>query len=212
MTEKVGRKISFGSGDADFTGELTSATPFLNVMVNLPGEAIEIKTQLVGSYNFENIMAAACIGNHFKVEPRRITDALSGYRPQNNRSQMIEKNSLKIVMDAYNANPSSMKASIESFVAVFNSSRSIILGDMLELGANAIEEHVAVLDKISKYPFEQVLLVGPLFSAATKNYPFKAFFNTQELTDYLKSNPITNGAVLIKGSRGIQLEKVLEFL
>ena len=115
-------------------------------------------------------------------------------------------------MDAYNANPTSMKASIESFVSVFQPPRFLILGDMLELGDQAMDEHSTILNQTKKYHFEAVFLVGPLFKEAAQNYSYNTFSDSEELCRFLTHNPIQKGAVLVKGSRGIHLEKVLEVL
>jgi UDP-N-acetylmuramoyl-tripeptide--D-alanyl-D-alanine ligase len=115
-------------------------------------------------------------------------------------------------MDAYNANPTSMQASIDSFVSSFSNPRYLILGDMLELGGEELNDHVSILEKTKKHSFSEVLLVGNAFTRAAKNYSFKSFATTKNLCQYLAENPIKKGAVLIKGSRGIQLEKVLDML
>jgi UDP-N-acetylmuramoyl-tripeptide--D-alanyl-D-alanine ligase len=205
-------KVSYGIHDAWLNGEPHPVPPFIHAFVYFPEGKSEIKTHLTGSYNFENIMAAACIGNYFKVEPDQIIKAIEDYRPQNNRSQLIEQNDLKIIMDAYNANPTSMKASIESFATVFSSPRHLILGDMLELGEQSVNEHIQVLQKIQEYHFEAVFLVGPIFIEAAANFPYRVFRQVDDLVLYLKTHPIQKGAVLVKGSRGIKLEKIVEFL
>ena len=115
-------------------------------------------------------------------------------------------------MDAYNANPTSMQVSIESFVSAFSAPRYLILGDMLELGEQSLSEHKLILEQTKKHHFEAVFLVGPVFKEAAQNFHFISFQNSDELCSYLVSNPLKEGAVLIKGSRGIQLEKVLDFL
>jgi UDP-N-acetylmuramoyl-tripeptide--D-alanyl-D-alanine ligase len=206
------KKVSFGETGADISGKLALSSPFMGIKVYLPEEELEIATQLTGNYNFENVMAAICIGHYFKVPAINIGKAIQNYRPENNRSQLIEKNGMKIVMDAYNANPTSMKASINSFMSLFPDNRYLILGDMLELGTYSREEHYSVLQKIAVNSFEAVFLVGPVFAKVSKDFPFVSFYNTDELISYLAKKPINSGAVLIKGSRGIQLEKVLEIL
>lgn len=215
LTELIGNysnTVSFGRADADLTGMPVSSSPYLHTKVNFPEGILYIKTYLTGQYNFENLMAAACIGNFFKVDLLKIQEALINYRPKNNRSQLIEKNGLQIIMDAYNANPTSMQASIESFVATFSNPRFLILGDMLELGEHSLKEHISILLQTKKHHFEAVFLVGPVFKEAAQDFHFITFLNSAALCSYLVSNPITEGAVLIKGSRGIQLEKVLDFL
>jgi UDP-N-acetylmuramoyl-tripeptide--D-alanyl-D-alanine ligase len=205
-------KVSYGINDAWLKGEPHLVPPYIHAFIYFPEEKSEVKTHLTGSYNFENIMAAACIGKYFNVESAQITKALEGYIPQNNRSQLIERNGLKIIMDAYNANPTSMKASIESFATVFTETNHLILGDMLELGEQSVDEHIQVLQKIQEYHFEAVFLVGPIFRQAAANFPFQVFEHIDELAVYLKAHPIIEGAVLVKGSRGIKLEKIVEFL
>jgi UDP-N-acetylmuramoyl-tripeptide--D-alanyl-D-alanine ligase len=204
--------ISFGQKDAVFTGKPVLSPPYIHARVNFPQGALDLNTRLTGHYNFENIMAAACIGNFFNVDSQKIRDAINNYQPQNNRSQLIEKNGIKIIMDAYNANPTSMQASIESFVSTFQSPRFLILGDMLELGAHAFREHGFILEQTKKHPFEAVFLVGPVFKDAAQNYPYFTFDSSDELCGYLEKNPIRGGSVLVKGSRGILLEKVLDIL
>ncbi len=212
LASKVDNTVSFGENDADFTGKLLKSAPFICARINFADKEREVKTNLIGSYNFENLLAAACIGNYFKVDADASESALSNYKPQNNRSQMIEKDNLKIVMDAYNANPTSMKASINSFISTFPSSRILILGDMLELGEKSTEEHSSIIEIISKYDFDEVFLVGPVFKSVAKKDSWKAFLDYTELIGFLKHHSFNEGAVLIKGSRGIQLEKVLEYL
>lgn len=205
-------KVSFGKSGADFTGQPVNSPPYLHIKVNFPKGVLYLNTQLTGNYNFENVMAAACIGNYFQVNPLKIQEAIRNYQPQNNRSQLLEKNGLKIIMDAYNANPTSMQASIESFVTMFPSPRFLVLGDMLELGHQSDEEHVSILEQTKKHPFDVVFLVGPIFTKAAQNFPYLTFPDTGELCRYLTQNPIETGAILVKGSRGIQLERVLEIL
>ncbi len=206
------RTVSFGKTSADFTGEPVSSPPYLHAKLNFPKEAIYLNTQLTGHYNFENLMAAACIGNYFQVEPLKIQSAIKNYRPKNNRSQLIEKSGLQIIMDAYNANPTSMQASIESFVSGFQQPRFLIMGDMLELGNQALKEHISILEQTKKHPFEAVFLVGPVFKKAAQSSSYFTFPDVSALCNYFAQNPVKKGSVLIKGSRGIHLEKVLDFL
>ena len=212
ITELISDKISFGKTGADLNGEPVQSPPFIHIKVHFPKGILYLNSKLTGNYNFENIMAAACIGNYFKVDPLSIQKAVKNYQPQNNRSQLIEKNGLKIIMDAYNANPTSMLASIQSFNASFPNPRFLILGDMLELGDEALFEHAEILAEIKKHSFSEVFLVGSVFTDAAKNLSFNTFNNSEELCQYLVKNPLKEGAILIKGSRGIQLEKVLQYL
>lgn len=213
LTEKLTHKVSFGETDAVLTGEPVHSPPYVHVKANFPKGMLYLNTNLTGSYNVENILAAACIGNHFGVDPLKIQKALNEYHPSNNRSQLINKGDLKIIMDAYNANPTSMQASITSFLNGFANEKTIlILGDMLELGDYSFSEHSQLLHEIEKKSVDRVYLVGPVFSEAAKNFPFYSFRDVQSLCEYFQQNPLKSGVVLIKGSRGIQLDKILDCL
>lgn len=204
--------ITFGNGDADFVGELLNSPPFVNIKSNFKKGVLYLNTNLIGNYNFENILAAACIGNYFGVDPIKIQKALKEYFPNNNRSQLIKKNKLRIIMDAYNANPTSMQASIKSFLTTYKSSSYLILGDMLELGEFSKKEHNSILELLKELNPTEIYLVGSEFSEVAVKYNFKTFANVILLNKHIENNPIKNGNILIKGSRGIQLEKVLDYL
>jgi len=209
LARGLNKKISYGTTDADFTGELLKSPPFLNLKANFRKGVLYINTHLMGDYNFENVMAAACIGNYFGVDPLEIQQALNNYHPVNNRSQLVEKNGLKITMDAYNANPTSMQASIKSFLSKVSGNSLLILGDMLELGEFSRDEHIAILELLQNYPGTQVLVVGKHFAEIAHNFNCRSFENVNQLCHYLQKNKISAGEILIKGSRGIQLEKAL---
>jgi UDP-N-acetylmuramoyl-tripeptide--D-alanyl-D-alanine ligase len=209
LTLDIHNKISYGHENASFTGELLSSPPFVHLKANFKKGVLYLNTNLTGDYNFENVMAAACIGNYFDVDPIEIQYAIKGYYPQNNRSQLITKNGLKIIMDAYNANPTSMQASINSFMSNVSNSSCLILGDMLELGDYSRQEHSAILEMLRNYPSTKVYTVGKNFFEIADNFNCQSFLNVELLCDFLQKSPITEGNVLIKGSRGIQLEKVL---
>ena len=206
------KKISFGSKNCDFTGELINSSPFAHVKANFPKGVLYLNSSLIGDFNYENIMAAACIGNYFGVDPLKIQQAIKNYQPSNIRSQLIDKNGIKIIIDTYNANPTSMKASITSFLNSGNphAHSFLILGDMLELGMYSNDEHTSILQLINNIPKENIFLVGKIFSETAGNSGWNTFENTEHLCGYLNKNPIKNGYVLIKGSRGIQLEKTLD--
>lgn len=205
-------KITFGHKNANLTGESLISPPFANVKVNFVKGVLYINTSLIGDYNFENILAAACIGNYFEIDPLKIQKALKDYQPENNRSQLINKGGLNIIMDAYNANPTSMQASIKSFLTNNKKNNYLILGDMLELGNYSNKEHSLILELLNLLNPKDVFLVGSNFKIANQNYNFKIFPKVSNLNLFLEKNPIKNGNILIKGSRGIQLEKVLEYL
>jgi UDP-N-acetylmuramoyl-tripeptide--D-alanyl-D-alanine ligase len=205
-------KITFGTNNADFTGEPVQSPPFVHIKTNFKKGILFLNSNLIGDYNFENILAAACIGNHFKVDPLQIQKAIKKYQPKNNRSQLIKKGDLRIIMDAYNANPTSMQVSIKSFVENNEGKKYLILGDMLELGGYSIKEHKNILELISSLKIDDAFLVGQEFFETGQQFRFKTFRTVADLKLYLEKNRIKNGNLLIKGSRGIQLEKVLDSL
>ncbi|WP_299125601.1 UDP-N-acetylmuramoyl-tripeptide--D-alanyl-D-alanine ligase [uncultured Tenacibaculum sp.] len=179
------------------------ANPFVSVGFN--NEVIHSK--LIGSYNFANISAAITIGNYFKVPKEEIKKAIESYIPSNNRSEIIETEKNKIILDAYNANPTSMKAALDSFILYKSNHKTIILGDMFELGEFSELEHQKIVDFVSKANFDSVLLVGNNFFQAETNY--QKFKTLDELKKYLQDAPIKGSSILIKGSRGIALENIL---
>ncbi len=181
------------------------ANPFVNLIFNDE----KIHSKLIGSYNYANISAAITIGNYFKVSEKEIKKAIENYIPSNNRSEIIETKFNKIILDAYNANPTSMKAALDSFISYKSNHKTIVLGDMFELGEFSGVEHQKIVDFVSKAKFANVLLVGKnFFETKTNNLKFKTL---EELKEYLTEKPIKDSTILIKGSRGITLEKILPF-
>jgi UDP-N-acetylmuramoyl-tripeptide--D-alanyl-D-alanine ligase len=172
---------------------------------------IPVKTKLVGSYNFDNALAAICVGKYFGVNNQQIAEALMAYEPTNSRSQSVLTGKNRVILDAYNANPSSMKAAIENFVFVKAPKRMVILGDMLELGTESQLEHKNILGLIEGYNFDEVLLIGPEF-ASCASAKFRCFNTSDEALTWLKQIKPEGYAVLVKGSRGIRTEKVMEAL
>ncbi len=187
--------------------------PFVKVQwkFNSQNEINTVQTQLIGSYNCENILAAISVGTYFNVPNEQIKKAIEKYIPSNHRSQLIKTKTNTIIMDAYNANPTSMQLSIENFNALQLKNKVLIIGDMLELGNYEEEEHKNILNIIKQYHFEKVFLVGTVFFRLSKNDFFK-FRDVDKLKEYLTSNPIKNSSILLKGSHGIHLEKLLEVL
>ena len=171
-----------------------------------------IKTHLVGSYNFENVAAAIGVGEYFKVGENDIIEALEQYTPTNSRSQVIETQKNKILMDAYNANPTSMRAALINFANIREEQHLLILGDMRELGSASEEEHRNILALMKELGFKEALLVGQNFCAYNDNPNWKTFGKVEDLCQHLESHPIEGKHILVKGSRGIQLEKVLPLM
>lgn len=196
------------------SGEITRWDPFLQVSLQIDDDTITIDTHLVGDYNLDNVLAAAVAGIFFGVDSQVIKDGISSYVPANNRSQMVKGASNTIIMDAYNANPSSMQASIRNFLHLSPEGlqKVMILGDMLELGAYADAEHQAIVDETSHQKGIQVYLVGAHFMEVTASMECHQFPDVQSLKEYLSQQPIRNAQVLLKGSRGIHLEELMETL
>ena len=206
-------KIYYGTKPGVFVwGEIVeNATPFLNLKWFADEKEHQVATQLIGGYNFENVLAAATIGTYFKIEGEKICQALADYIPQNNRSQLKKTAKNCLIIDAYNANPTSMLASLENFSKMKISSKAVILGDMKELGKDSIVEHQKIIDFIDKNHFDKIFLCGETFSGLSENkYPF--FIDVNELIENLKKENLQGYYILIKGSRSIQLEKVIDSL
>ena len=188
-------------------GKITDCSPFLEMECVSNAEKFSIKTQLIGSYNAENVLAAIAIGHFFGMSDQQIKAGLEKYTPTNNRSQLTLTERNELVVDTYNANPTSMQAAILNFAQMHVAAKTLILGDMLELGEHSDAEHQNVIDLLQQYKFESVLLVGKYF-LKTKNR-FISFETVEDLILWLDIHPIENQIVLIKGSRGIKLEKAL---
>ncbi len=193
------------------TGEIESCSPFLNMQCTTnKADNFSIKTKLIGTYNAENILAAVTIGNFFGIDDTAIKAGLEQYTPQNNRSQLTVTERNKLVVDAYNANPTSMRAAVNNFGLMQVENKMLILGDMLELGEQANLEHQAIVDLLESYQLKNVILVGNIF-AQTKN-DYICFSSVDDLMHHIEKQIIVDNYILIKGSRGIKLEKVISLL
>ena len=202
------KKIGFSTTDPDyFQIEDLGATPYVTLRV----EGVTIQTQLSGAYNFPNCAIAVLAGKYFDVPLSDIKEALEGYVPENNRSQLIQKNDLEIILDAYNANPSSMEVALRHLAGLKNGGKIAILGDMFELGQDSEKEHQAIADLSASLGIETLYLVGEAFSGIrTEAKQFRTF---EDLADSLKTHPVNGPAtLLIKASRGMALERVLDYL
>jgi len=190
--------------------ENIDSDPFLK----LKWENSIIKTNLIGSYNFYNVLAAITIANYFKIEKKKIISAIEKYFPQNNRSQFIKTNNNTLIVDAYNANPSSMLLAIKNFADIKVTSKVLIVGDMFELGNKSVKEHSKIINLINNYNFDKVIFVGYDFYELSKgtNKKYLFFKTTNELIEYLKNKILNNKYILLKASRGIMLEKTLKYL
>ncbi len=207
--------VSFGSGKEHFvSGTMPGSRDRLEmeVRVQKSGQVFNLETQLAGDYNFENVLAAVCTGTWFGISPVEIKKAVEGYVPGNNRSQIVETSSNTLLLDAYNANPDSMKAAIINFNDMPGKNKSVILGDMLELGEYAAGEHNKIIELLQVKGFRQVLLVGDMFCKSSAPAGYLRFRNVDRLINWLKHNPLSDQFILLKGSRGIQLEKCINKL
>ncbi|WP_461641794.1 UDP-N-acetylmuramoyl-tripeptide--D-alanyl-D-alanine ligase [Labilibaculum euxinus] len=205
--------ISYGNSENAFSkAKFLQAEPYLVLEIRSAIGKLYIKTKLIGAYNFENALAAVTIGRYFKIDEIEIKEALEKYVPSNNRSQLKKTEKNILFLDAYNANPTSMKAAIENFAGMSRKNKVIILGDMLELGSDARKEHLDLLQLIQDRQLKSVFLVGDIFTEVNSNEQFKTFKNTSELIKELDKTELLNQYILIKGSRGIRLEQVIEKL
>jgi UDP-N-acetylmuramoyl-tripeptide--D-alanyl-D-alanine ligase len=199
--------VSYGKDDsADYKAAILSSNPYLSIKWN----GMEINTNLVGDYNFENVMAAITVGYYFNIEQELIIKALENYSPTNNRSQFIKTEKNEVVMDAYNANPVSMSNSVRNFRNISDENHLLILGDMKELGDESLNEHQEILNLVKELGFNNVILVGSEFNKI--NSGFISFLNVEELISHINNNEIRGKKILIKGSHSIHLEKIINLL
>lgn len=185
------------------SGELISCSPFLSFRWTARGISHEVATHLIGSYNLDNMLAAVAIGRYFGVPDEDISDALASYLPHNNRSQLKETADNKLIVDAYNANPTSMMAALKNFRLIEAPHKMVILGDMKELGTVSHEEHQKVVDYLNECGFERVVLVGPEFAATT--HTFQTFQNVDEVLADIQAHKPQGYYILVKGSNSMKL-------
>jgi UDP-N-acetylmuramoyl-tripeptide--D-alanyl-D-alanine ligase len=204
MSKGIPHVVTYGAEQADYTGEAVPGTALLEFKAG--GE--HIRTQLVGAYNLPNALAAFAIGQHFKISVEVIKKAIEGYVPSNNRSQIMPMGSNLVIMDAYNANPSSMKAAIENFAGLEAESKVLLLGGMMELGDDSIKEHQELIKLLERTHWKAVVLVGGDF--AKVQHPYIFLKNAEEAKRWLDAQGFENTHLLIKGSRSVGMEKVIQ--
>ncbi|SKD02554.1 UDP-N-acetylmuramoyl-tripeptide--D-alanyl-D-alanine ligase [Chitinophaga ginsengisegetis] len=207
MAHGIPEIITYGSSEADYVGEAIADNAFLAVEVRGSSQVGFIQTQLVGAYNFPNVMAAVAVASHFNVPESAIAPAIAHYTPSNNRSQVIKQGSNTIIMDAYNANPSSMRAAIENFAGIQADKKILLLGAMMELGTDSVKEHQELVNLLERSHWEAVVLVGGDFKKVTHPYIFLE--NSTEAGKWLQQQQYQDAHILIKGSRSTGMEKVL---
>jgi UDP-N-acetylmuramoyl-tripeptide--D-alanyl-D-alanine ligase len=209
--------ITYGSDKDNFIcAVLLASSPFLNIKWKSKGDTsgksdFTAKSNLPGIYNFNNIVSAICVGSYFKLNPEQINSGISSYHPSNNRSQILQTKQNTIICDFYNANPSSMVVALENLESINTKSKAIILGDMFELGDESHFEHELILNKAMLSPARKIL-IGEEFYKIKRNHNAEFFKTVQEAQLALQENPIKNCTVLVKGSRGMKLEKLLPIL
>jgi UDP-N-acetylmuramoyl-tripeptide--D-alanyl-D-alanine ligase len=204
--------FSYGTNSSDVNGDIISYNPTLVVKWSYKNKNYLINSKLYGSYNFYNIMAAVAVGIYFGISPENISSSIESYLPSNNRSQIHKTSNNSLVLDAYNANPVSMTNAIRSFKDFGSKDAVLILGDMFELGESSAEEHQKIIELLQEKIFKDVFLVGESFFKLRESNGFTSFKNTNELKKHLTKYPIKDKSILIKGSRGMKLESLVEVL
>ncbi|MCU0432270.1 MAG: UDP-N-acetylmuramoyl-tripeptide--D-alanyl-D-alanine ligase [Bacteroidia bacterium] len=206
--------ITYGTNaNADVTGTLLAADPVLHFTWKAKEEPTlyKVRTQLAGAYNLPNALAAVAAGRGFGISNEKINEALESYQPDNNRSQWVQRGNVQLLLDAYNANPSSMKAALENFATLKASAKTIVIGDMFELGDSSVEAHQQIVDLLAQQmPDATVLLVGEHFAHTTDRCGFHRMPNSTEAAAWMQTHKPVEGLVLIKGSRGMKMERVSE--
>jgi len=208
------RTITYGSDPtAAFSGTLVkTGGPFIKTQIAFRSSEMIVGSRLYGSYNFENILAAACIGYHFNVEPDDIRAGIEMYEPSNNRSQVVNTGKNILILDAYNANPDSLSSAIKSFAASTYPGKMAVIGDMLELGKESDEEHLNILNLLDHVQFKDVFLVGPVFTRLNTKREWLCFQDSDLARLWFEHHRPEGKTILIKGSRGIRLEKLTDTL
>lgn len=204
-------QITYGNGDDAFaSGQVVSCDPFLVFNWKQQGKLHTVETHMIGSYNLDNVLAAVAVGRFFKIPAERISRAIAAYEPTNNRSQFKKTDNNELIIDAYNANPSSMKVALDNFITMPVQPKAIILGDMRELGPTSDELHAEVVEQIKKGQFDKVFLCGEHFSKVGKE--FSPFATTEAMVEELRKQPLKGYHILIKGSHSMGLEKLANIL
>ncbi|HLV42030.1 MAG TPA: UDP-N-acetylmuramoyl-tripeptide--D-alanyl-D-alanine ligase [Brumimicrobium sp.] len=204
-------KMTYGtSKDADVSGEIVELSPMLSFKwQTINYKSPKISSQIIGKYNFLNMLAAISIGIKFSVDSEQINLALEEYKPSNNRSQLEKTNHNTVILDAYNANPTSVRSALDNFADIVSGDKLFVLGDMLELGENSENYHQEIID-LTKQLNLQGAFVGKIFSRLAKKNDILSFDSADQAKDFFSTAMPKNNLILLKGSRGIGLEKIIE--
>lgn len=207
MSTNIPHIITYGTNNAGVTGKAVATDPFLHVHIDNETEG-DIQSMLVGDYNLPNILVAVAIGKYFEIPYLTVKKSIENYSPTNSRSQLIRKASNEIILDAYNANPTSMRAAIENFARHKAANKWVLIGGMMELGENSVAEHQDIIDLLKTFEWKQVVLVGGDFKQTV--HPFIFLPDSSAAAEWMKNEQPKKTAMLIKGSRSMKMEKVLE--
>jgi UDP-N-acetylmuramoyl-tripeptide--D-alanyl-D-alanine ligase len=207
MSKGIHEVVTYGTHDASVTGVADVSQKLLSVVFGSGFEGKRIDTRLVGDYNLPNVLVAVTIGKYFDLEDVMIREAIENYVPSNSRSQLIQQNGADIILDAYNANPTSMKAAIENFAAMPGNKKTLILGSMAELGPDSVAEHQSIIELIGKYDWENVVLVGGDFTKIKS--PYMTYPSALEAAGWYRSQDHQGTSLLVKGSRSMKMEDVI---
>ncbi|MCK9448417.1 MAG: UDP-N-acetylmuramoyl-tripeptide--D-alanyl-D-alanine ligase [Bacteroidales bacterium] len=206
-------RFTYGNDlNADLYGQLIEADPYLHIAWEYSSFQMVTASRIIGSYNINNILAAIAVGCYTGVSAKLIDQVISDYEAANNRSQLIQSKHNRIILDAYNANPVSMEAAIRNFEQIRGARAIVILGDMLELGTESDSEHAAILKLLTDLELPEVILVGPHFEQVYAGDDWLIFNEVESVCNYLKDRTLKGYDILVKGSRAMQLEKVIRFL
>ena len=206
MSKGITNIYSYGTLEGDIIGKVLNSEPYLDVLAT-KGIQRNLATQLVGDYNLPNVLCAIAVGKFFNVPPAKIKNGIVDYVPSNSRSQMLEKDGNHIILDAYNANPTSMKAAIENFAKFPSTQKILMLGGMMELGDDSLAEHKAIINLIQQYQWQHVVLVGGDFGEIKQ--PFTYFSTSLQAKAWFAKQAFTNTYFLVKGSRSMAMEKII---
>jgi len=210
MSKGISNVVTYGTTAAETIGTIKSAAPFLEVAIQSTerlSDNFTIQTQLVGEYNLANVLLAVSVGRHFAIDAAKIKPAIENYQPTNSRSQLIKRGTNTIILDAYNANPSSMQVAIQNFSKLEAAQKVLLLGSMAELGEQSQEEHQQLVKLIQSYPWKAVVLVGDGFGGLS--HPYVQLKNSIEAAQWFRAGQFTNTHFLIKGSRSMKMETIL---
>lgn len=207
MSRGISNIVTYGTHDARITGRAETARAFLTVKTSWEGITTSIATQLVGDYNLPNVLAAVAVGQAFGIAAPVIKTAIEGYKPSNSRSQLVEAGNKKIILDAYNANPSSMALAIENLAKTHAHKKILMIGAMAEMGNDTAKEHEILVNQIKAGEWHQVVLVGPAFLPFKEGFIY--FDNSADAASWAKNQDFGDAHILIKGSRSAQMEKIL---